>query len=67
MDSLVYIVGGGCALTSADLWCSCDINKYCGVGKLELKARALFLTSLSHRSSARERERDQKREAAGSE
>jgi hypothetical protein len=60
---LVYIVGGGCALKRADLWCSCDINKYCGVGKLELKARALFLTSESQIQYERERER----EAAGSE
>jgi hypothetical protein len=67
VDSLVYIVGGGCALKSADLWCSCDINKYCGVGKLELKARALFLTSPSHRSSAREREGERSKEGGGRE
>jgi hypothetical protein len=36
-------------------------------GKLELKARALFLTSLSHRSSAREREREREREIGGRE
>jgi hypothetical protein len=36
-------------------------------GKLELKARALFLTSLSHRSSARERERERDRRPGVSE